>query len=211
MGIGEAAAPVAILLMEFQTKIIEKKKNPRARVAFAGIALLVLAIIFTFIKGYEHVTMWTFGIGMVVFAGGAIYAKGDLSHTRVSAADLIVNVSELRIGAEAYPIGQVEELEFMVDGYDGMYVEGSGNNQNRGRTYSGMDNYVTFGYAAEKTECRFYLSDARHVQLLGGVFKEFYALRVPFTERDNAGWRTFLFEPVTDGQWEDLMIENGYK
>ena len=124
MGIGEAAAPVAILLMEFQTKIIEKKKNPRARVAFAGIALLVLAIIFTFIKCYEHVTMWTFGIGMVVFAVGAIYAKGDLSHTRVSAADLIVNVSELRIGAEAYPIGQVEELEFMVDGYDGMYVEG---------------------------------------------------------------------------------------
>jgi hypothetical protein len=29
MGIGEVAAPVAILLMEFQTKIIEKKKNPR--------------------------------------------------------------------------------------------------------------------------------------------------------------------------------------
>jgi hypothetical protein len=99
----------------------------------------------------------------------------------------------------------------MVDGYDGMYVEGSGNNQSRGRTYSGMDNYVSFGYAGEKIECRFYLADARHVQLLGGVFKEFYAQRVPFTERDNAGWRTFLFEPVTDGQWEDMMIENGYK
>jgi uncharacterized membrane protein YgdD (TMEM256/DUF423 family) len=199
------------ILMEFQTKIVEKMRNPRARVAFAGIALLVLAIIFAFIKGYEQATMWTFGIGMVVFAGGAIYARGDLSHTRISATDLVVNVGELRIGSAVYPIGQVEGLEFLVDGYDGMYVEGSGNNRSRGRTYSGMDNYVSFGYAGEKVECRFYLSDARHVQLLGGVFKEFYAKRVPFTERDNAGWRTFLFEPVTDREWGDRMIENGYK
>lgn len=203
MGISDA--------MEFQTKIIEKKKNPRARVAFAGIVLLVMAMILAVIRGNEQAAMWAFGIGMVVLVGGAIYAKGDLSHRGISATDLVVNVAELRIGAVAYPIAQVDKLEFLVDGYDGMYVEGSGNSQSRGRSYNGMDNYVSFGYAGEKIECRFYLPDARHVQLLGGVFKEFYARRIPFTERDNAGWRTFLFEPVTDGQWEDKMIELGYR
>ena len=204
---------MAILLMEFQTKIIEKKKNPRARVAIVGVVLLVVAMILALIRGYEHAAMWTFGVAMVVLVGGAIYAKGDLTHIAVSPIDLVVNVSEMRIGEAAYPMGQIEELEFSVEGYDGMWIPGTGNNSysNRGSSYNGMDNYISFGYAGEKVECRFYLPDAHHVQLLGGVFKEFYAKRIVFTERDVDGWRTFLFAPVTDGQWEDLMIENGYK
>lgn len=104
MGISDA--------MEFQTKIIEKKKNPRARVAFAGIVLLVMAMILAVIRGNEQAAMCAFGIGMVVLVGGAIYAKGDLSHTGISATDLVVNVAELRIGTVAYPIAQVDKLEF---------------------------------------------------------------------------------------------------
>jgi hypothetical protein len=204
-------SPEAERRMEFQTKIIGKKKNPRARVAIAGVFLLVAAMILALVRGYEHVAMWAFGVAMVVFVGGAIYAKGDLTHTGVSATDLVVNVSEIRMGAVAYPIGQIEELSFLVEGYDGMYVPGTGNRQSSGRSYNGMDNYLSFGCAGEKIECRFYLPDARHVQLLGGVFKEFYAQRVPFLERDTAGWRTFLFAPVTDREWEDMMIENGYR
>ena len=223
MGIGEAdvtacfglrrrrSALRAILLMEFQTKIIGKKKNPRARVAMVGIVLLVASVIFAVTRGHEEAAKWTFGVGMVVFIGGAAYARGDLSHTGVLATDLVVNVSGLRIGEVMYPIVQVDKLDFLVEGYDGMYVEGTGGSQSRGRNYNGMDNYLSFESAGEKIECRFYLPDARHVQFLGGVFKEFYAARVPFVERDNAGWRTFLFEPVTDREWEDRMIENGYR
>ena len=203
---------MAAMLMEFQTKIIEKKKNPRARVAIAGVVLLVAAMILALIRGYEQPALWTFGVAMVVLVGGAVYAKGDLTHIRVSPIDLVVNVSEMRIGEAAYPMGQIEELEFSVEGYDGMWIPGTGNSQHsRESAYNGMDNYISFRYAGEKVGCRFYLPDAVHVQLLGGVFKQFYAQRVPFTERDSDGWRTFLFAPVTDGQWEDLMIENGYK
>jgi hypothetical protein len=48
------------------------------------------------------------------------------------------------------------------------------------------------------------------VQQLGALFKEFYAKRIPFVERSVTSSRTFLFQPVSEKQWEDLMIEHGY-
>ena len=198
--------------MEFQTKIVEKKKNPRARVAMVGVGLFVVAMILSTVHGYEQYVLWVFGVAMVLLIGGAVYAKGNLSSIEVSPIDLVVNVSEIRIGETTYAVPQATDLKFVVEGYDGMRKPGSGGSyQSNGSSYNGMDNYVSFEYGDQKIECRFYLPDPWHVQQLGGVFKELYARQVTFVERDLDGWRTFLFAPVTEGQWEDLMIENGYK
>jgi hypothetical protein len=197
--------------MEFQSKIIEKKKNPRARVAAVGVVLFMAGMILSVVHGYEQYALWSFGVGMVLLIGGAVYARGNLTNIGVSDTDVVVNVSSIRIGDMTWPVDQIAGLEFLVEGYDGMVIPGTrGSRQNREDYYNGMNNYFSFVYNGNKVNCRFYLPDPQHVQELGGVFKDFYAHRVEFVER-SGGWRTFLFEAVTDAQWEDLMIENGYR
>ncbi len=135
------------------------------------------------------------------------YAKGDLADVEVSAKDLVINDVEIRIGETVYPLGQVQDIDFMVEGYDGM----------QGRQYrgpsegliNGMNNYLDFSASGESVRCYFYLAGQEAVQQLGLLFKEFYRKRINFVER-NMGSKTYLFEPVTQKQWEDRMIENGY-
>jgi hypothetical protein len=197
--------------MEFQTKIVEKKKNPRARVAMVGVVLFIVAMILSVIHGYERYALWMFGAGMLMLIGGAIYARGDLSSVGVSDIDLVVDVAGIRIGEVRYALSAVADLEFVVEGYDGMVTPGTSNyRRNREDYLNGMGNYLYFVADGGKVTCRFYLGDPQHVQQLGALYKEFYSRRVAFVER-TGGWRTFLFEAVTDAQWEDLMIQNGYK
>ena len=196
--------------MEFQTKIVEHKKNPRARVPAIGVVLFIVAMILS-VTHFEQFAVWLFGVAMVLLIGGAIYARGDLSNIGVSATDLVINISEVRIGATQYLLSQVANLEFIVEGYDGMETPGTSNyRRNREDYLNGMDNYLCFVSDGNEVKCRFYLGDPQHVQLLGALYKEFYSRRISFVER-SSGWRTFMFEAVTDSQWEDLMIQNGYK
>src|ERR1700759_2592036 len=85
-------------LMEFQTKIIRKKKNPRARVAMVGVGLFVVGMILSTVHGYEQYVLGVFGVAMVLLIGGAVYAKGNLSSIEVSPVDLAINVSEIQVG-----------------------------------------------------------------------------------------------------------------
>jgi hypothetical protein len=200
--------------MEFQTKIIEGNKNPKAWVAWAGGILLFLAMILMCVDGYQRYGFWMFGLAAVVLLVGAILAKGNVDAIDVSAIDLVVSPVEIRVGETVYPLSQVTGLEFQVEGYDGMVdTEGYAPNvpysQTRG-LLNGMNNYLNFKIGGEKVEWQFYLPDPQHVQQLGALFKEFYAKRIPFLERSETSDRTFLFEPVSKKQWEDRMIENGY-
>ena len=200
--------------MEFQTKIIEGNKNPKAWVAWAGGILLFLAMILMCVDGYQRYGFWMFGLAAVVLLVGAILAKGNVDAIDVSATDLVVSPAEIRVGETVYPLSQVTGLEFQVEGYDGMVdTEGYAPNvpysQTRG-LLNGMNNYLNFKIGGEKVEWQFYLPDPQHVQQLGALFKEFYAKRIPFLERSETSDRTFLFEPVSKKQWEDRMIENGY-
>jgi hypothetical protein len=76
---------------------------------------------------------------------------------------------------------------------------------------NGMNNYLDFKFGDEKVEWQFYLADPVSVQQLGKLFKELYSKGIPFRECSQVSKRTFLFAPVTEEQWEDLMIQNGYK
>jgi hypothetical protein len=200
--------------MEFQTKIVEGNKNPRAWVAWAGGASLFLAMMLMCIGGYQRVGFWLFGFGVVALLVGAFLAKGDVGAIDVSAIDLVISPEDIRIGGTVYPLSQVTQLVFQVEGYDGMIdPEGYGayTKYSRRRGFlNGMNNYVNFRIGEEKMEWQFYLPDPQHVQQLGALFKELYAKRIPFLERSVTSDQTFLFEPVTKKEWEDRMLENGY-
>ncbi|HEY4062774.1 MAG TPA: hypothetical protein VGM30_12785 [Puia sp.] len=201
--------------MVFQTKIVEGNKNPNARVAWAGGGLLFLAMILLCIDGYQRYGFWLFGLALILLGVGAFLAKGDVGAMNVSDADMIISTEEIRIGNASYPITQLTGIVFQIEGYDGMVdTEGYSMRRRSGQTrglLNGMNNYLNFRIGEEKTEWQFYLPDPQHVQQLGALFKDFYARRIPFLERSVTSDRTFLFEPVSEKEWEDRMIENGYQ
>jgi len=139
---------------------------------------------------------------------------GDVDAFNVSGTDLVVSIDEIRVGETVYTLTQVTDIQFQVEGYDGMVdPEGYALKSRYSRTsglLNGMNNYLNFTFGGEKQEWQFYLVDPEHVQQLGALFKEFYAKRIPFVERSATSSRTYLFAPVSREKWEDLMIENGY-
>jgi hypothetical protein len=199
--------------MQFQAKIVEGNKNPRARVVWAGGILVFVSMIMMCFEGSQRYGFWLFGLAIVVLIVGAILAKGDVDVIDVSATDLVVDISEIRIGETRFPLAQVSDLEFQVEGYDGM-ADPDGyarfTSARRRDRVNGMNNYLDFKMGEEKQEWQFYLSGPQQVQELGALLKELYSKGIPFKEEDGTGHRTFLFEPVSEQQWEDRMIENGY-
>ena len=186
--------------MSFQAKIITGKKNPKARVAVLGAVLLVVSVFLSLMDGYERYALWGFGVSAILLVAGAVWAKGDLSSIKVSPLDVVVTVSEIRIGPEVYPMGQVSEMDFLVEGYDGM--QGPDWRSPTEGILNGTMNYLYFTFSGEKISCRFYLPDAVSVQQLGGLFREFYDKGIEFTERNWYG-RTLLFQQATEGQVEN--------
>lgn len=202
--------------MEFQTKIVEGNKNPKARIVWAGGGLFFLAMILTCIHGYERYGLWLFGVAVVLMIGGALLVKGNFTFIDVSTTDIVIGTTGVRVGDTTYPLSQLTDIEFLVEGYDGMsdsygYVPITRRNYSttRGRV-NGMNNYLTFKLGDEKVEWQFYLPDPQHVQQLGALFEELYSKHIPFVERSPTSDRTFLFEPVSESQLEDRMIQNGY-
>jgi hypothetical protein len=203
--------------MEFQTKIVEGNKNPKAKVVWAGAGLLFLSMVLMCMDKYRNYGFWLFGLAVVVLIVAALFAKGDVDLIELSVADIIINTEAIKVGDAVFPLAQMEDIVFQVEGYDGMidaegYAQGSlpGSSTRRVGLVNGMNNYLDFRFGGEKQEWQFYLPDPQHVQQLGALFKEFYARRIPFVERNVTSSRTFLFAPVTEKQWEDLMIEHGY-
>lgn len=206
--------------MQFQTKIIVGNKNPNARIAWAGGGLLFLAMVLMCVDPLRRYGFWLFGMAVVVLLIGAFRSKGDVDVINVSDTDLVIGLDEIRVGNSIYPMAQVSGIQFQVEGFDGMgdpdgysfsgYERGYNSYGSRRGRVNGMDNYLDFVFNGEKQEWQFYLADAQQAQQLGALFKDLYARRVPFEERDRTGHRTFLFEPVSERELADRMIEYGY-
>lgn len=200
--------------MEFQTKIIEGNKNPKAKAVWVGGGLVFVAMVLMCVDKYRQYGLWLFGVAVVVLLVGAFLAKGDVDLIDVSATDIVVNAAEVRVGEAVYPLAQMTDIVFQIEGYAGMldpegYVSRSQYSRYNG-LLNGMNNYLNFTFEGEKQEWQFYLPDPEHVQQLGALFKEFYGKHIEFVERSATSNRTFLFAPVTEAQWEDQMIGHGW-
>jgi len=185
-------------------------------VVWAGAGLIFVSMVFMCVDGTARYGFWLFGAGAVVLIVGLSRAKGDVDFMRVSETNLVMDCEQIRVGETVYPLSEVAKIVFQVEGYDGMVdAQGYASTGARGNggpgLLNGMNNYLDFKFGDEKVEWQFYLADPVSVQQLGGLFKELYSKGVPFRECSQVSKRTFLFEPVTERQWEDLMIENGYK
>ena len=135
--------------------------------------MLVLAVFFSLSHGHERYALSAFAVSAVLLAGGALWARGDLTNIMVSVTDLEVSLSEIRIGDAVYPLAGVMELEFLVEGYDGM--QGPDWDSPTEGILNGTMNYVFFIFDGRKVKCRFYLPDAVCMQQLGMILKKLNA------------------------------------
>ena len=205
--------------MEFQSKIFVRVKNPGARIAdLSGMLVygfFVLIAILKVLKAPPGFMLGGFCLTVaaiiMVFIGRKI-AKGNMFEIGLADTVLVVAEDGVRIGEEFYPLDQITDLDFWIEGYDGMtgpQFKGNRSFRNQGRL-SGSDNKIHFRVFGKKYLYQFYLPDEGSMQQLGQLFRRFYACGIAFREC-NRGGPTFLFRQVrSKKELEEMKRSEGY-
>ena len=193
--------------MEFRTKMVISRRNPRAYVAYAGLVIAVSSLVLVFIPSLSYYIPYVFGTGIAVVILGAIIARGDVRNYGLSEDELVVSAAGITVGAVHYPMRLVSRMDFNVEAYNGMYVNDGA--MVSGSNSDGMTNQLTFESGGAKIDCGFYLSGKPQVQELAIIFNEFYERRIPFVER-NRSTRTYMFRVLNEKELEEFKRRYGY-
>jgi hypothetical protein len=193
--------------MEFRTKIVVRRRNKRAYVAYAGLFIAASSLLLVFIPSLEDYIPYVFGGGIAVVVIGAVIARGDVRNYGLSAAELVVCSEGISVGPMFYPLTMITDLDFNVEAYNGLYVNDGA--MVSGSNSDGMTNDVSFKAGGAKVMCGFYLDSKQHVQQLALLFDEFYRRRVPFVER-NKSRRTYLLQYLNERELEEFKRRYGY-
>jgi hypothetical protein len=193
--------------MEFRTKIVIRRRNRRAYIAYAGLVIAALSLVLVFIPPAEDYIPYVFGTGIAVVVIGALIARGDVRNYGLSPEDLVINSEGITVGAVHYPFRLVTEMDFNVEAYNGLYMNDGA--MVSGSKSDGMTNGLSFNAGGAKVACGFYLDSKEHVAKLGVLFDAFYRAHVPFIER-NRGKRTYLFQALNPKELEEFKKRYGY-
>ena len=193
--------------MEFRTKLVVKRRNKKAYVAYAGLFIAMLSIVMVFVPSWQDYIGWVFGGGLAVVVIGAVIARGDLMNYGLSEEELVVSTGGIDISGQFYPMSQVHKMDFNVEAYAGRYMNDGA--MISGTSSDGMTNQLSFEVNGKSVSCGFFLSSKEHAVELGGVFNEFYERHIPFIER-NKSTRTYLFQILSDQQVEEFKKRYGY-
>ena len=193
--------------MEFRTKIVIRRRNRRAYIAYAGLVIAAFSLILVFIPPAEDYIPYVFGAGIAVVVIGAVIARGDVRYYGLSPEDLVINGEGITIGTVYYPFKLVTEMDFNVEAYNGLYVNDGA--MVSGSKSDGMTNDLSFKVGGGKVACGFYLDSKEHVAQLGVLFDAFYRGHVPFIER-NRSRRTYLFQQLNERELEEFKKRYGY-
>jgi len=193
--------------MEFRAKLVIKRKNKRAYLAYAGLFIAASSLLLVFIPSLSDYIGWVFGSGVAVVVIGAVIARGDLASYGLSDEELIVDLRGIRVGEQYYPLGTVSNLDFNVEAYAGLYVNDGA--MVSGANSDGMTNGLSFEAGGKSVNCGFFLENKAHVQQLALIFNEFYERRIPFIER-NRSTRTYMFQHLNERELVEFKRRYGY-
>jgi hypothetical protein len=194
--------------MEFRTRIVKRKRNKRAFIAYAGLIIAACALPAYLIPSLQEYYPYVFGVGIAIVIIGAVIARGDVRNYGLAEEELVISPTEgIRVGAVFYPMRMVKNMNFNVEAYDGLYVNDGA--MVSGSKSDGMTNDLTFESGSGRVSVGFYLNSQAHVQQLGVVFDAFYRARVPFIER-NRGRQTYLFQHLSGVELEEFKRKYGY-
>jgi len=200
--------------MEFQTKLVNPRKNTGAHLMQAGGVLIFCTIIslrmLNRLNGNAYVILALLGLGggIALLLIGRRSTRGDMLHHDVSDTDLVMSSERIVVGDQVYPISEMQNLDFWVEGYYGM--TGPSFRPTRRNKLDGMENKLHFKVNGERHLYQFLLEDLLSMQQLGQVFRQLYANQTAFAER-NRGGQTFLFHQVrSKKELEKMKREEGY-
>jgi len=193
--------------MEFRTKLVIKRKNKKAWLAYAGLVITASSLLLVFIPSLSDYIAHVFGTGIVIVVIGAVIARGDVATYGLSEEVLEVSIRGIRLGQQLYPLQRISAIEFDVQAYEGLYVNDGA--MISGSNSDGMTNGLTFEADGKKHNVGFFLENKLHVQQLGLVFNEFYEHHIPFVER-NRHTRTYLFQNLSPQELVAFRQRYGY-
>lgn len=200
--------------MEFQTKLVNPRKNTGAHLMEAGGVLIFCTIIslrmLNRLNGNAYVILALLGLGggIALLLIGRRSTRGDMLHHDVSDTDMVMSSERIVVGDQVYPISEMQNLDFWVEGYYGM--TGPSFRPTRRNKLDGMENKLHFKVNGERHLYQFLLEDLLSMQQLGQVFRQLYANQTAFAER-NRGGQTFLFHQVrSKKELEKMKREEGY-
>jgi len=193
--------------MEFRTKLVVKRRNRKAYIAYGGLAVTAIAVVMALIPAMQDYYAYAFGGGLAIVVIGAVIARGDVTNYGLSEEELAVSENRIEISGRLYPLNQVSKMNFNVEAFAGRYMNDGA--MISGTSSDGMTNELSFEFGGKTIDCVFFLSNKEHVLQLGAVFDQFYQRRIPFIER-NKSTRTYLFQILTDPQIEEFKRAYGY-
>lgn len=194
--------------MEFRTRLVVKRRNKRAYVAYAGLLVAACSLLLVFIPSAEDYIPYVFGGGIAIVVIGAVIARGDVRNYGMSEEELVITPNGISVGPMHYPFSMITEMDFNVEAYNGLYVNDGA--MVSGSKSDGMTNDLSFKAGGSRVSCGFYLDSQQHVQQLGLVFHEFYLRKIPFIER-NRSRRTYLFQFLQGAALEAFKDRYGYR
>jgi len=202
--------------MEFQTKLVNPRKNTGAHLMEAGAILLFATAVLGSLLGrfnadrYKVYLVLPLGLSIVLLIVGRRMTRGNLSHTEISDTDLVVSSERIIVGDQSYLVSGMEDLDFWVEGYYGMSGPTFRTRSVRRNRLDGMENKLHFKVNGERHLYQFFLEDLISMQQLGQVFRQLYENQTPFAER-NRGGQTFLFQQIrSKRELEEMKRREGY-
>src|SRR6185312_196655 len=176
--------------MQFHTRIFVRVRNPGAQIAKIGGYLLTTSfMVFVILElsnawdSYAGYLLYPFAAGVIASIAGRLIAKGNLYQIGLSDTQLVVDAAGIQIGAQTFPMDHITNLDFLVEGYDGMPTIRRGwVGARRRRPISGANNKIHFRAGGTRYLHQFYLPDRFAMQQLSQVFRTFYEGGIPFRE-----------------------------
>src|SRR5882762_6874195 len=168
--------------MEFRTRIVIRRRNKRAYIAYAGLFIAASSLLLVFIPSMNDYIPYVFGTGIAVVVIGALIARGDVRNYGLSGEELVISTGGIKVGAIFYPLKMVQDMDFNVEAYEGMYVNDGA--MVSGSNSDGMTNQLKFESGGATVKCGFYLDSKTQVHQLGQLFDRLYQLHIPFIERN---------------------------
>ncbi len=206
--------------MQFYAKTFVSVSNPGARMYETGgvlflssFAVMGLMKIMKVPIAYGLYSLILTGAGIILLIVGRIVSKGNMFAIGLSDNDLVISEDGIQTAGNSFPVNEISDLHFWIEGYDGMVgptFKAYRNFRNQARL-SGADNKIHFRVDGKKHLYQFYLPNQESMNLLGQLFRSFYEQGVSFHEC-NRGGTTFLFQQVrSKSELTELKSKYGYR
>jgi len=150
---------------------------------------IIGCIAFAAVKMYQYATV-SFVLAMVTILILVFMKKGNIQAYMISDLPLVMTPDTIVAGNRSFRINEITGLKLTIHSYKGMNNPG-------GTTYlSGINNTVEFTCNGVTEYHWFYLKSKEHATELCAVLREYYRKKIPVTEKDMNGRRTWLMQPL---------------